>query len=64
MEQRQQQWEASLRRTSAYEWAVRSLDEIKSLEARIKELKADDVMKSEAGQLATIDMMKKRLDAL
>ena len=60
----QQQFEASLRRTAEYEWATRALDEIKHLEARIKELKADESMKSEAGQLALIDQMRKRMDAL
>ena len=60
----QAHWEASLRRTAEYEWATRALDEIKHLEARIKELKADESMTSEAGQLARIDSMQKRMGAL
>ena len=60
----QQQWEASLRRTAAYEWASRALDEIKQLEARIKELQSDESMTSEAGQLARIDRMQKSIGAL
>ncbi len=60
----QQQWEASLRRTAEYEWAIRALDEIKQLEARISELKSDESLKSEAGQLAQLDLMKKRLGTL
>ena len=58
----QQKFEASLRRTAEYEWACNAINEIKALKDRIASLEKSDEMKSEAGQLARIDLMKKRLD--
>lgn len=54
-------WEARLRQSPSYEHAVALLAEIELVERKLEALRRSPALKSDAGQLASLDRMEAKL---